>query len=97
MLVGIDAGLVPVAPVDADGVVAHWLHASIFSAGLNIWNGIRGRPSARLARRRAVRARASRAGALVAQVLETVLAAVAIFPIDFDAFGLGNGDVFRVG
>jgi hypothetical protein len=37
------------------------------------------------------------AGALVAQVGETVVAVVAILPIDLDAFRFGNGDVFWVG
>ena len=40
---------------------------------------------------------ALRARALVTQIGEAVLTVVAVFPVDLDAFGLGNGDVFRVG
>ena len=51
----------------------------------------------RLARRRSVGAGASGAGAFIAQVHQRVFAAMAVFPIDLDALGLRNGDVFRFG
>src|SRR5579863_1557071 len=94
VLVAVDSGIVPVAPVDADGIIAHRFHGEHLERRLKHLKRIVG---FRLARGCSMRSGALRAGALVAQVLEAVLAMVAALPIDFDALGLGNGDVFGVG
>src|ERR1019366_2759639 len=94
VLVGVDAGIVAVAPVDPDGVVAHRFHGEHLERRLEHREWI-----VRLGRAwgGAVGAAARGAGALVAQVDEAVIAGVAILPIDLDAFRFGNGDVFGVG
>src|ERR1035438_1218746 len=91
---GVDAGIVAVAPVDPDGVIAHWLHAEHLQRRLEHLKWI-----VRLgwARRGPVGAAARGAGAFVAQVHEAVICLAAGLPIDLDAFRFGNGDVFGVG
>src|SRR5439155_12342047 len=84
---------VPVAPVDANRVVPHLLHDQHLEHRLEQLQGV-GRFG--LARRRAVCARAGRAGTLVAQILQRVLADMPVLPVDLDALGFGYGDVFRV-
>src|SRR5690348_3628965 len=93
MVVSVDARIVTVAPVDADGVVADGLDAEHLEGGLVHleriiglgWTG--GRP---------VRAGAGGAGTFIAKVLQAVFAVVAVFPVDGDAFRLGDGNVFGV-
>src|ERR1035438_6252086 len=76
---GVDAGIVAVAPVDPDGVIAHWLHAEHLQRRLEHLKWI-----VRLgwARRGPVGAGTRGAGAFVAQVHQAVIAGVAILPID---------------
>src|SRR6516164_593081 len=90
----IDAGRVAVAPVNANGVTANRFDSHHFQPGLVHLERVF---PLGLARRRAVRAGATRAGALVAQVLESVFAVMAVLPIDFDALRFGDRDVFGVG
>src|ERR1019366_9117111 len=94
VLVGVDAGVVAIAPVDANRVVAHRFDGEHFQRRFE-----QGERIVRLgwARGRAVGAGARGAGALVAQVHEAVIAGVAILPIDLDSFRFGNGDVFGIG
>jgi hypothetical protein len=40
---------------------------------------------------------ALRARAFIAQIRKAVFAVMPVFPVDLDAFGLGDSDVFRVG
>src|SRR5947208_2702391 len=94
MLVRVDSRIVPVAPVDPDGVLPHRLHSQHLQRRLEHLKWIVGFG---LPGRRAVCAGALRAGTFIAQVLQTVLAAMPILPIDLDAFGFGDGDVFGVG
>src|SRR5262249_10291277 len=79
--------------VDPDGVVAHRFYAEHLQRRLVHLERV---ARFRLPRGRAVRPGAGRAGALVAQVLQSVLAVVAVFPVDLDAFRLGNGNMFGV-
>ena len=44
-----------------------------------------------------MRAGAAGAGAFVAQILDRIFAAMAVPPVDLDALGFGDGDVFRLG
>jgi len=83
-----------VAPVDADRVASDRLHSQHFQSWLVHLEWIIG---LRLARRRAVGAGACRAGALVPQVLQAVFAVVPVLPVDLDAVGLGDRDVFGIG
>src|SRR5208337_1782569 len=51
----------------------------------------------RFLRLRAVGSGAGGTGAFVAQVAKRVLAVMLVPPVDLNAFGFGNGDVFRIG
>src|SRR6516164_11699398 len=89
--------VVPVAPIDADGVTAHLLDIEHPQRG-----GVHLEGAGRLRRgvitflgSRAVRSRASGAGAFVAQIREGILAVVAVQPVDLDSFGFGYGNMFR--
>src|SRR5450432_2911659 len=100
MVVGINAGIVAVAPIDADGVVAHRFHTQHLQRGLeHLKRIVRLRRSFAFGRsgRGTVGAGARGAGALVAQVRQPVLAMVGVLPVDLDSLGFGNRDVFRVG
>src|SRR5579872_4308127 len=94
MFVGVDSSAVAVTPDNADGVIAHRLHFYHLERWLVHLKG-RGRGFGR--RRRAVRARAGRARAVIAKIGEAVAAGVPVLPVDDDAFGLGDGDVLGVG
>src|ERR1039457_1111128 len=94
----VQACRVAVAPVDADGVVAHRLDAPHLQRGLvHLKRGGWARRALRLAGRRAVRARASGAWAFVAQIVDAIFAGVPVLPVDLDALRFRNGDVFGVG
>src|ERR1035437_6604911 len=95
MFVGIDAGLVAVAPVDPDGVAPDGLHCEHLERGLEHRKRSvpgRARRATLWARGRSVRPGALRARALVPQVLEAVFAAVTVFPVDLDSLRLGDRD-----
>ena len=87
VFVGINPGIVAVVPIDANGVAAYRLDAE---------HGRRGLVHLKRIGRRAMRAGAPRAWALVAQQPQAVLAAVPVLPIDDDALGFRNGDVLGV-
>ena len=98
MIERIDPRIVPVAPVDADRVAAHLFHVQHLERGLeHRERALRLRRIIRLLRLRAVCAGATGAGAFVAQVSQRILAAMRVLPIDLDALGFLNRDVFGLG
>src|SRR5579863_7541761 len=100
MLVGVDPGVVAVAPVDTERVMAYFLDAQHLQSRLEHLEWIPRRRRLRivtLLRVRAVSAGATGAGALVAEVAQRVFAVMPVFPIDLNALRFRNGDVFRIG
>ena len=94
----INAGVVPVRPVNADRVATHRFHFIHAQLGLVHRKRVIGRRRvAGLLRLGSVRAGAACAGAFVAQILDRILAMMAILPVDFDALRLGDRDVFGFG
>jgi len=92
MVERIDAGIVPVRPVDANRVAAHgfhFIHPQLGFVHRKQFTAL----VIGLLRRRAVGSCAGGAGAFVAQVGYAILAMMQVFPVDLDAFGLGNRDV----
>ena len=73
MFEGVDAAAVAVAPVNSNGVVAHRLHVHHLERGL-CTSGKGDGSMGGVCGRRAVRAGADGAGALIAQVAQSVLA-----------------------
>src|SRR5579863_6153445 len=98
MIEGINAGVVAVVPENAQRVVAGLLDAGHADGGFEEGKGAGGgRGVIALLRLRAVSAGAGGARALVAQIGVGVLAAMAVFPVDLQAFGFGDGEMFRFG
>ena len=88
MIVGINAGVVSIAPVDLDRVMSHLFDVQHLERRLEHLKWIRlGSRIVALLRRRPMRAGASRTGTFVAQITEGVPAMMAVLPVDLDAFG----------
>ncbi len=85
----------PVRPIDTNRVATYRFHGQHFERRLKHRKQIRGsRRVIGLLRLRAVRTGARGTGALVAQISKGIVAVVPVFPIDLDASGLGDGNVF---
>jgi hypothetical protein len=91
---GVNPRTMPIAPVDADGIISHWLNTQDLQRWFIHLEGV---VCFRLPRWRSVRSGASGAGALVPQVRQPILAMMAILPINMNSLGFGNGDMFRIG
>ncbi len=87
-----------VAPKYPDRVMPDLFHARHFQSGLKHRKRRRGfgRRVIRFLRLRPVRARATGAGAFVAQIRDRILAAVTVLPIDLDALRFGDRDMFGI-
>lgn len=97
---GINARAMAVAPMYANGIRAHRFGIQHFERRLEHLERVGSRGGLvgfRFARRRAMRAGAGCAGALIAKIDESVIACVAILPIDLDPFRFGDRDMFRIG
>src|ERR1700678_3662195 len=80
--------------MDADSVVTHGLDAQHLQGGLI---HLKRRGGCRLARGGAVRAGTGGAWALIAQIVDAVIARVAILPVDLNALRFRDSDMFGVG
>src|SRR5947209_15865359 len=96
MIVRVDACVVAIAPENSDGVVAHLLHAVHLEGGLVHLKRVRLLRVVALLWHRTMRSGAAGAGAFVAQIRDRVLTAMAVFPVDLDAFRFGDSDVFGI-
>ena len=82
-----------VIPLDADGVIPHGFDVVHPERGfIKLEGGRRGR----LQGFTSMRAGAGCAGTTIAQVLETVFAAVAVLPVNLDPLGFGDRDMLRI-
>ncbi len=95
MIERIDPSAVPVVPVNAHRVLAHFFDGSHLDTGLVhreefLLNVIR------LLGLSAVRSGASRTRAFIAQIAKRIVAVVAIAPVDFNPSRFRNGNVFGV-
>src|ERR1700693_3300684 len=88
-----------VVPMDLDGVVAHRFDVQHLERWLVHLKRIawRRRGIAALLWLGAVSAGAAGARTFVAQIGERVLAGMAVLPVDLNALGFGNGDMFGLG
>lgn len=85
----------PVRPIDTNRVAAYRFHGQHLERRLKHRKQIRrSRRVIRLLRLRAVRTGARGTGAFIAQISKWIVAVVAVFPIDLDALGLGDGNMF---
>ena len=84
----IDPRAVPVIPLDADGVVAHRLDGLHLQGRLVHLEGAGGL---------LLPFGAGRARAVITQIRQSVLAVMAVLPVDANAFGLGDRDVLGSG
>ena len=92
VIVAVNPGVVAVVPVDADGVIADGFHGLHLQFGLEHFQRICvGRP---FLGRRAMRAGAGGAGAFPAEEFEAEGGMNAVDPVDFNTFGLADGDMF---
>src|SRR4051794_7182329 len=87
-----------IVPMDTDRVVAYGFDVLHFRTRFIHLERIRllGLREAGLLGLGSVRARANRARAFISQKRDAVAGMVTILPVDFDAFGLRDCDVFRV-
>jgi hypothetical protein len=92
MFPGIDAGGVAVVPQEAQGVAAYRLDAVHFESLL-----IHLKRRERLWGLFVAVAATAGAGALLAEVLQGVVAAMAVLPVDLDALGERDFDVLGLG
>src|SRR5712691_8405133 len=97
MVERVDAGTVPVAPIDVDRVAPDRIDLQHLQRGLVHLEWVRRSRVSGFLRLRAMRAGAGGARTLVAQVSQRVLAVMVILPVDFDPFRFGDGDVLGLG
>ena len=96
MVKGVDAGIMSVVPVNANCVRTYFFDVEHFEDRLVHLKGIFGSSGGIVAflGLRAVRPRAGRAGALVAQIGKREFASMTVLPVDLDSLGFGNSDMF---
>lgn len=95
MVKGVDAGIMPVIPVNTNCVGTYFLDVEYFKDRLVHLKGIfRGSGIVGFLGLRAVGPRAARTGTLIAQVGKRVFTSMTVLPVDLDSFGFGNCDMF---
>ena len=92
VIIAINTGVVTIVPMDANGVIADGFDGLHLQLGLKHFQRICvGRP---FLGRSAMRAGAGGAGAFTAKEFEREGGVKAVDPVDFNSFGLADGDMF---